>query len=41
MRTYIGYVGGPSDLTDIIRKLDASDYINFDKQTQMIYPKDI
>lgn len=41
MRTYIGYVGGPADLTDIIRKLDASDYINFDKGTQMIYPKDI
>lgn len=41
MRTYIGYVGGPQDLSDIIRKLVQADYITWDKQNNMLYPEDI
>lgn len=41
MRTYIGYVGGPDDLTDIIKKLVIAGYIYFDKESQIITPKDI
>jgi len=41
MRTYIGYVGSPDDLTDIIRKLTASDFITLDRGKQMIYPKNM
>lgn len=41
MRTYIGYVGGPDDLTEIIRKLVLADYINYDKETKTITAKNI
>lgn len=41
MRTYIGYVGSPDDLTDILRKLQHADYITYDKEKSMIYPKDL
>ncbi len=38
MRTYVGYVSGPQDLTDIFRKLEMAGYIKMDRETQMLYP---
>lgn len=41
MRTYIGFVQSPDSMTEIIHKLKLADYIEFNRETQMIYPKDI
>lgn len=41
MRTYIGYVGSADDLTDIIKKLVIAGFIHFDKEKNVITPKDL
>jgi len=41
MRTYIGYVSGPGDLGEIIQKLVRASYIKWDREQNMLYPKDM
>lgn len=41
MRTYVGYVGSPDDLTDIFRKLEMAGYVDFNRDDMTLYPVDL